>query len=100
MLLAGPITVLMIHFCRYDGVFNIHAGHDDLAKANKMGWWNYTDQTSFFPGECGRVEGNAELFTPLEGPTDFVQLYSNDLCRPMRLHNKGYQTVKGVKGVR
>lgn len=84
----------------YDGVWNIHTGRDDLSKANKMAWWNFTDKTSFFPGECGRVEGNAELFTPLEGPTDFVQLYSNDLCRPMRLHNVGSQTVKGVEGIR
>ena len=88
------------YFFRYDGVWNIHTGRDDLSKANKMAWWNFTDKTSFFPGECGRVEGNAELFTPLEGPTDFVQLYSNDLCRPMRLHNVGSQTVKGVEGIR
>lgn len=84
----------------YDGVWNIHTGRDDLSKANKMAWWNFTDNTPFFPGSCSKVEGNAELFTPLEGPTDFVQLYSNDLCRPMRLHNVGSQTVKGVKGIR
>jgi len=84
----------------FDGVWNIHTGHDDLAKANKMAWWNFTDNTPYFPGNCSKVEGNAELFTPLEGPTDYVELYSNDLCRPMKLRNRGDQIVKGVKGVR
>jgi len=85
----------------YDGVFNIHTGRDDLSKANKMGSWNYTDQTDFFPGQCSKVEGNAELFTPLtDSSAETIELYSNDLCRPMRLHNKGPQIVKGVQGVR
>jgi len=84
----------------YDGVWNMFTGKNDLSLANKMHTWNFTNQTSFFPGKCSQVRGNAELFTPLEGPQEFVELYSNDLCRPMRLHNVGEEKVRGVAGVR
>ena len=84
----------------FDGVFNMFTGKKNLSLANKMYSWNYTKHTSFFPGKCGDVRGNAEMFTPLEGPTPFVELYSNDLCRPMTLHNVGTSRVKGVNGVR
>jgi len=84
----------------YDGVFNMFTGKNNLSLANKMYTWNCTRQTVFFPGKCSEVRGNAELFTPLEGPQEFVELYSNDLCRPMRLHNVGETKVGGVSGIR
>ena len=78
----------------------MYTGRTDLSLANKMHTWNYTEHTDFFPGQCGQVRGNAELFTPLDGVRDYVEMYSNDLCRPMTLHNAGSTSVKGVQGVR
>ncbi len=46
--------------------------------------WNYTTQSPYFPGECGRIRGAAEFFPPNRDRT-FVQLYNPDLCRTIKL---------------
>ena len=48
----------------YDGVFNLYTGSLNAKKANQMYSWNFTNETPYFPDECGKVWGNGELFKP------------------------------------
>ena len=68
----------------YDGVWNIYTGVDDVTKMDKVYSWNYTHNLPYFPGACSEVRGAGDFFSPGQDKT-FVELFSNDLCRPLKL---------------
>ncbi len=68
----------------FDGVFNMHTGAKDLSKLGQIAQWNYTDQMKFYPGECGKVKGAGDFFSPGQDKK-YVELFSNDLCRTLKL---------------
>jgi len=81
----------------WDGVFNMFTGSNNLHRLGEIATWNYTGHTDYFPGPCGDVKGVADLFPPYM-PDSSVDLYSNDLCRPIELSYNSWDSVKGVPG--
>ena len=69
----------------WDGVFNMYTGQQDLSTLGQIHSWNYSAQSPHFPGECGRVRGAGDFFAPGTAGQDKIELYSNDLCRPLTL---------------
>ena len=58
--------------------------------------WNFSTQ-GVFPGQCGHVHGSAgEFYTPHLEKTH-IDLFSNDLCRSIRLPFKREVDVEGIK---
>jgi len=78
-----------------DGVFNMYTGAGDVGQMGQVHSWNYTTQ-SVFPGECGKVRGSAGEFYAPNLQKNFIELFSNDLCRSIRLN---YNRTVGVKGI-
>ena len=57
--------------------------------------WNFSTQ-GVFPGQCGHVHGSAgEFFTPHLEKTH-IDIFSNDLCRSIRLPFKREVDVEGI----
>jgi len=83
----------------YDGVFNLKTGEDNPENANQIYAWNYTTRTPYFPGECGKVKGNGELFRP-NLPESNILMFSSDLCRPLSLSYDSFSPANGVYGNR
>jgi len=81
----------------WDGVFNMFTGSNNLHRLGEIAAWNYTGHTSYFPGVCGDVKGVADFFPPYM-PDSRVDLFSNDLCRPIELSFNGWDWVEGVPG--
>jgi len=78
-----------------DGVFNMHTGVGDVSTMGKVHSWNYSTQ-GFFPGSCGKVHGSAgEFYSPGLDRT-FIDLFSNDLCRAVRLNYRQEVKVEGI----
>lgn len=81
----------------FDGVFNMHTGEDDLSKLGQIAQWNFTADLPYFPGQCGEVRGAGDFFSP--GQTDdYVELFSNDLKRPLRLDFVDKDVQHGIHG--
>ena len=58
--------------------------------------WNYTTQ-GVFPDQCGVVQGSAgEFYTP-HVQKNHIDLFSNDLCRSIRLPFTREVEVSGIK---
>ena len=58
--------------------------------------WNFSTQ-GVFPDQCGHVHGSAgEFYTPHLEKTH-IDLFSNDLCRSIRLPFKSEVDVEGIK---
>lgn len=85
----------------YDGLFNMHTGHDTLDNLGKIDWWNYGNETDFFESPCNLVAGSAgELWPPGQQKTN-VTLFSPDLCMTMTLYYKEEVTEdNGLPGYR
>ena len=81
----------------WDGIFNMFTGSNNLHRLGEIAAWNYTAHTDFFPGKCGDVRGVGDFFPPYM-PDSTVELFSNDLCRPIELSHVGWDYVKGVPG--
>lgn len=78
-----------------DGVFNMFTGAQDVARMGQVFSWNYTTQ-GVFPGTCGQVHGSAGEFYAPNVKKDFIELFSNDLCRTIRLNYNRTVKVKGI----
>ena len=60
---------------------------------------NYTDQSQFFVGDCGAVNGSADFFPPYVGERRTESVFNQDLCRPLILASTGeYVKVHGTTG--
>ena len=58
--------------------------------------WNYSTQ-GVFPDQCGVVQGSAgEFYTP-HVQKNHIDLFSNDLCRSIRLPFSREVEVSGIK---
>jgi len=78
-----------------DGVWNVFTGAAGVERMGEVHSWNY-DTQDLFPSTCGLVSGSAgEFYTPHLAP-DTITLYSNDLCRSIRLPYRGAVEVKGI----
>lgn len=70
----------------YDGVANIHTGVGDLNVLGMMGAWNYMNETKFYNGECGKVQGSAgDLFPPSIAKREAFTIYATDICSGINL---------------
>ena len=81
----------------WDGVFNMFTGSNNLHRLGEIAAWNYSTTTDFFPGKCGDIRGVGDFFPPYM-PDTTVELFSNDLCRPIELSYDGWDSIKGVPG--
>lgn len=78
-----------------DGIFNMYTGLGDVSKMGQVTSWNYSTH-GYFPGECGRVHGSAgEFYTP-GLKKDYIDMFSNDLCRSIRLNFNQELKVEGI----
>jgi len=67
-----------------DGVFNMFTGSTTPARMGQVFSWNYS-QSVFFPKDCGKVQGSAGEFYPPNVPKTSISMYSNDMCRSLKL---------------
>jgi len=83
----------------YDGVFNMDTGRD-VTRLGDLHFWNNTNVSKGFQAPCNMINGSAgELFHP-RLQQDYVELYSTDLCRSLRVPYKGNMTKYGLAGYR
>lgn len=81
------------------GHLNIKTGKDDISQKGELKYWNYKNQTSFFPGECGKVNGSAgEMYPPKLTNESVISLFTPDLCRSLLLDFEKEVEVNGLKG--
>jgi scavenger receptor class B protein 1 len=81
----------------YDGVFNMFTGKGNISQLGQVHSWNYSTNPGYYPSPCGDVHGAGDFFSPDQKKT-YVELYSNDLCRPLRAEFEYPQTIDGIKG--
>eukprot|EP00092_Neocalanus_flemingeri_P084124 GFUD01105638.1.p1 GENE.GFUD01105638.1~~GFUD01105638.1.p1 ORF type:complete len:511 (-),score=100.83 GFUD01105638.1:901-2433(-) len=78
-----------------DGVFNMFTGAGRTDQMGEVHSWNYSTR-GLFPGQCGQVRGGAGEFYPPGLEKTFIEMFSNDLCRTLRLNFNKEVTVKGI----
>lgn len=82
----------------YDGVYNMYSGGKDPSKLGIITKWNYEHKTSYYPGDCGIVNGSSgELWYAVRGQ-ETVSIFSPDMCSDVTLHRNGTETLYGIKG--
>ncbi|XP_040567341.1 protein peste [Lepeophtheirus salmonis] len=72
----------------FDGVFNIYTGELGLDKFGTVAKWNYKNSTGLFPSPCGDLRGGVDYLPPFEDNKEELEIYSTDLCRPLRVELK------------
>lgn len=83
----------------YDGVFNMDTGAN-VAHLGRLHFWNNTAATAAFESPCNMINGSAgELFHPRR-QRDFVEFYSTDVCRSLRVPYKEEMSLYGLSGYR
>ncbi|XP_043237513.1 protein croquemort-like [Amphibalanus amphitrite] len=83
----------------YDGVFNMDTGAE-VTQLGRLHYWNNTDKTSAFEAPCNMINGSAgELFHPRR-QRDYVEFYSTDICRSLRVPYKEEMSMYGLDGYR
>lgn len=85
------------------GDFNADTGVDDIRNVGKLRKWNFEPRTNFFDGHCGNLEGASagELFPPyMPHDTQFISVFSPELCRNIFLRKVGLNEIEGVEGVK
>lgn len=78
-----------------DGVFNMYTGKGDATKMGQVHSWNYST-VGYFPDECGNIKGGAGEFYPPGLEKTYIEMFSNDLCRTLRLNFNAEVYVKGI----
>ncbi|XP_008192356.1 protein croquemort isoform X1 [Tribolium castaneum] len=82
----------------YDGIYNMYDGTDDVRKLGRFAWWNYNNQTEYFPNYCGEVNGTSgELWYPVEND-QYAEVFSPDTCSTLTLVKQGTEELHGVVG--
>ncbi|XP_059474632.1 protein croquemort-like [Neocloeon triangulifer] len=83
---------------KYDGKFDMYTGKDDIFKVGVLTEWNDSNMTTDNFGTCAMVNGTTgELWPPIRD-TDDKDLFTTDLCRPMRMEYSGKVTRQGIEG--
>lgn len=81
----------------YDGLFNMHTGHDTLDNLGLIDTWNEGNTTTYFDYPCNVVNGSAGELWPPGQQRDQVSLFSPDLCMTMTLYYK--EDIKDSNGL-
>ncbi|XP_037084392.1 protein croquemort-like [Pollicipes pollicipes] len=68
----------------YDGVVNMDTG-SDVSRMGNIYSWNYSDTSSAFAGSCNMLNGSAGELFPARLHKDFIQFFSTDLCRTLKV---------------
>ncbi|XP_073827110.1 neither inactivation nor afterpotential D [Musca autumnalis] len=85
----------------FEGIFTINTGKEDLREMGELKFWNGMNNTGFFEGECGRINGStSDLFVPNRGPEEWITIYMKDTCRIINLVPSGKNTIEGIEGIR
>lgn len=64
----------------YDGTFNMLTGKSNLFELGIVKEWNFQDRVSYYPGECGIVQGtNGDLWPPLPD-NKTISFFVSDIC--------------------
>lgn len=59
----------------------MYSGGKDPSKLGIITKWNYEHKTSYYPGDCGIVNGSSgELWYAVRGQ-EKVSIFSPDMCR-------------------
>lgn len=59
----------------------MYTGKDDISKLGIIAEWNYESQTSYYPDECGLVNGTSgELWYPPHSKEE-ISIFASDMCR-------------------
>ncbi|KAI5745962.1 hypothetical protein M8J76_015879 [Diaphorina citri] len=78
----------------YDGLVNIHTGVDDLTELGMMGAWNYMNQTPYYTGNCGKVQGSAgDLYPPAIASEDAFSIYATDICSGINVKSTNSESM-------
>lgn len=64
----------------------------------KLYSWNHWNQTPYYQDECGKIRGSAGEFFAPSTVKEYVNFFSPDLCRSMRLDLRGEAVVANVLG--
>ncbi|CAD6999070.1 unnamed protein product [Ceratitis capitata] len=85
----------------FEGLFTIHTGQGDIEKMGMIQFWNGSNHTGFYEGECGIVNGStADLWKPNLEPEEHITVYITDTCRIINLVPSGETEVRGIKATR
>lgn len=84
---------------RYEGTYNMDTGAN--GQIGQLYNWRYSNQTPYYEGQCGRVEGSAgEFFDRNLTPNSTIKFFSSDLCRKVELEYDHNVTINGIVGYR
>jgi scavenger receptor class B, member 1 len=78
--------------------YNVNTGMDDIRKLGILRSFDFQNQTEFFEGDCGVVNGSAGEFYPsnlLHNST--LSLFTPDLCRSIPFDFSEEVTIHGLK---
>ncbi|XP_065356062.1 protein croquemort [Calliphora vicina] len=80
-----------------EGTFSIHTGKGDLTQLGDLKYWNGSDHTSYWQGECSRVNGSTgELWSPGKKWQDPVTIFFSDSSRYFNIYPQTNETYRGV----
>lgn len=85
----------------FEGIFTIKTGADDLREMGELKYWNGVNQTVFFDGECGRINGSTtDLFVPKRADDEWITIFMKDTCRIINLVPSGRVVIEGIEGIK
>jgi len=83
-----------------DGELAMMTGEGDISRLGEIVSWNRQTQHNNYPGRCGQVRGSADgLFPPGAAAAQTLELFSTDLCRPLKLRREGVEKVQGIPAI-
>lgn len=59
----------------------MYDGGKDISKLGLIAKWNYEHVTSYYPGQCGIVDGTSGELWYAPHDDDTVAIFASDLCR-------------------
>ncbi|KAL1463108.1 hypothetical protein WDU94_014895 [Cyamophila willieti] len=72
----------------YDGLVNIHTGVQDITQLGMMGAWNYMNETHYYTGQCGTIQGSAgDLYPPRISKQESFSIYATDICSGIKMQS-------------
>lgn len=84
-----------------EGTFTIHTGQQDLSQMGNLKYWNGSEYTNYWQGECGRVNGTTgELWAPGINWHDPATIFFSDAARFINIYPQANVTYRGVKARR
>ena len=81
-----------------DGRYNIFTGSGSkIDRIGRIHSWNDRVRTHF-DGRCGEIRGSAGGFYPPNVTSDYIEIFSHEVCRTLTFIYKGDTAVHGLKG--